>query len=67
MSVTVMHSLRYGAKIRLPHAAVTTLLFKKNLSFTDRLRVVLKLTIEHARNLGTFAAFYKVDSATAHG
>ncbi len=51
---------RYGMKIRLPHAAVMTLLFRKNTSFEDKVKIVLKSTYEHSRNLASFAAIYKV-------
>lgn len=50
---------RYGMKIRLPHAAVMTLLFRKNTSFEDKVKIVLKSTYEHSRNLASFAAIYK--------
>lgn len=51
---------RYGMKIRLPHAAVMTLLFRKKTSFEDKIKIVLKSTYEHSRNLASFAVIYKV-------
>ncbi len=51
---------RYGFKIRLPHAAVMTLLFRKNATVEEKLKIVLKSTMEHSRNLASFAAIYKV-------
>jgi len=50
---------RYGVRIRLPHAAVMTALFRKNLSAQEKLRNVLMLVREHASNLAVFAALYK--------
>ncbi|KAI9845462.1 MAG: hypothetical protein M1838_001724 [Thelocarpon superellum] len=39
----------YGAKIRFPHALV----------FQDKLKLVIKATRQHARNLAIFATIYK--------
>jgi peroxisomal membrane protein 4 len=59
---------RYGAKIRLPHALVMSLLFggffsttstNKNNDIKCILRRVVQLTVEHASNLAKFAAIYK--------
>lgn len=49
---------RYGVKIRLPHAAVMTILFRKG-SASEKLKFVLKAVLEHSRNLACFAAIYK--------
>jgi peroxisomal membrane protein 4 len=51
---------KYGIKIRLPHAAVMTFLFRRETSVQEKLRIVLKSTFEHSRNLASFAAIYKV-------
>ena len=51
---------KYGTKIRLPHAAVMTILFRKETSVQEKLRIVMKLTFAHSRNLASFAAIYKV-------
>jgi peroxisomal membrane protein 4 len=51
--------LFYGAKVRLPHAAVMTFLFAKG-SLSDKLRFIFKATYTHSRNLGMYAAFYKL-------
>ena len=51
---------KYGMKIRLPHAAVMTLLFRSDATAKDKLRIVLKSTFEHSKNLASFAAIYKV-------
>lgn len=48
----------YAVKIRLPHAIVMTLLFKKG-SPRELLRRVLRITVEHARNLALFVGSYK--------
>jgi hypothetical protein len=51
---------KYGVKIRLPHALLMTLLFKPNLSASQKLKKVLKLSLEHAVKLAAFASIYKV-------
>jgi hypothetical protein len=50
---------RYGLKIRLPHAAVMTVLFRRELDSRQKLRSIVKLAAEHASNLAAFAAIYK--------
>jgi len=50
----------YGMKIRLPHATVMTMLFRREASAKDKLRIVLQSTLEHSRNLASFATIYKV-------
>jgi peroxisomal membrane protein 4 len=52
--------LRYGFKIRLPHAFVMTALFRRDLSSEQKLRTIWNLAREHATNLATFATIYKV-------
>jgi hypothetical protein len=56
----VLGGARYGVKVRLPHSFVMIFLFKGNLSLKDKLRKILKLVFEHARNLAAFAAIYKI-------
>lgn len=51
---------RYGLKIRLPHALVMTGLFRGDLNVPQKLKLVLQLVKEHAKNLATFAALYKI-------
>ena len=51
---------RYGIKIRLPHALIMTLLFRRDQSVSNQVATILKLTRDHAVNLATFAAIYKV-------
>lgn len=50
---------RYGVKIRLPHALIMTFMFRRDLSVHDKLRVVIRAVLEHARSLGSFALVYK--------
>jgi hypothetical protein len=52
---------QYGVKIRLPHALVMTLLFRKGTP-SEKLRIILQSTWEHSRNLASFAMLYKVFS-----
>jgi peroxisomal membrane protein 4 len=51
---------RYGVKIRLPHALVMTLLFRRDLTSKEKIQSVVTLAMEHASNLGAFATIYKV-------
>ncbi|KAL8970789.1 MAG: hypothetical protein Q9197_003624 [Variospora fuerteventurae] len=48
----------YGAKIRFPHALVMVFLFRSG-PLQEKLRIILKATFQHARNLATFATVYK--------
>ncbi|PYI35059.1 putative peroxisomal membrane protein [Aspergillus indologenus CBS 114.80] len=48
----------YGAKVRFPHALVMILLFRSG-TFREKVKLVLKATRQHARNLATFALIYK--------
>ena len=48
----------YGAKIRLPHAFVMSMLFREG-SFGDKIQWVLLATKQHAWNLGRFVAIFK--------
>ena len=50
---------RYGVKIRLPHAALMTILFRRDLDTQDKIRTVIKLVWEHSRNLASFVTIYK--------
>ena len=51
---------RYGVKIRLPHALVMTMLFRKDLTSIEKIKSVLKLAFEHGYSLASFATIYKV-------
>lgn len=51
---------RYGLKIRIPHALVMTVLFRRDLTASDKIRSVAKLALEHASKLAAFATIYKV-------
>ena len=50
---------RYGIKVRLPHAFITTILFRSNLSIKNQLEIICKTTLKHALSLASFAALYK--------
>jgi len=52
--------IRYGVKIRFPHALLMTILFQKNRSPSEIIKTILKLTRDHALNLAAFATIYKV-------
>lgn len=49
---------KYGMRIRFPHALVMTFLFRKETP-SEKLKIILKATSEHSRNLASFAALYK--------
>ncbi|CAK9016866.1 Peroxisomal membrane protein 4 (24 kDa peroxisomal intrinsic membrane protein) [Durusdinium trenchii] len=59
------NGLFYGTKIRLPHALVMTLLFRRNADVRKMMDPIAKLTWEHSRNLALFAGFYKLCLAVA--
>ena len=48
----------YGAKIRFFHALVMTMLFRKG-SLKDKIKLIIQLTYEHAKNLGLYVFLYK--------
>ncbi|KAI9722586.1 MAG: hypothetical protein M1812_001517 [Candelaria pacifica] len=48
----------YGAKVRFPHALVMVFLFRSG-TIREKIRLILKATRQHARNLATFATIYK--------
>jgi len=50
---------KYGVKIRTPHALVMTVLFRNDLDATQKIRSIVKLVVEHASNLASFATIYK--------
>jgi peroxisomal membrane protein 4 len=50
---------KYGIKVRLPHALVMTLLFRRDLSTNQKIRHIVRLVLEHASNLAAFATIYK--------
>lgn len=51
--------VRYGVKIRLPHAVVMTLMFRRDQSVSNKIKTILRLTKDHAVSLATFATIYK--------
>ncbi|KAI9373200.1 Tim17/Tim22/Tim23/Pmp24 family-domain-containing protein [Aspergillus egyptiacus] len=48
----------YGAKVRFPHALVMIFLFRSG-TIREKVKLVLKATRQHARNLATFCLIYK--------
>ena len=54
------NGLYYGGKVRFAHSIVMSLLFQKNVPILDRLRLAIKLSWQHGRNLGTFVLIYKL-------
>jgi len=57
------NGLLYGFKIRAPHAAVMTLLFRRGGNPADKARGVLRMALEHGRNLGRYVLIYKAAMA----
>jgi peroxisomal membrane protein 4 len=53
------NGMYYGGKVRLIHSLVMTILFKDG-SLKDKLKCIVKLTLEHAINLGLFVFIYKL-------
>ncbi|RJE23246.1 Peroxisomal membrane protein [Aspergillus sclerotialis] len=54
----VRNGVVYGSKVRFPHALVMIFLFRSG-TFREKVKLVLKATRQHARNLATFAFIYK--------
>ncbi|KAI9884486.1 MAG: rRNA-binding ribosome biosynthesis protein rpf2 [Watsoniomyces obsoletus] len=52
------NGLVYGAKVRFPHALVMVFLFRTG-TVADKLRLILRATRQHARNLAIYASLYK--------
>lgn len=52
------NGMYYGGKIRFVHSLVMTILFRSG-PLKDKITSILKLTWEHARNLGSFVFMYK--------
>ena len=52
------NGMYYAGKLRFVHSLVMTILFRSG-TFKDKLISILKLTWEHARNLGVFVFIYK--------
>lgn len=52
------NGMYYGGKIRFVHSLVMTILFRSG-PFKEKILSIIKLTWEHARNLGTFVFMYK--------
>lgn len=54
-----LHGIWYGAKVRLIHSLVIEILFSKTSSILQKIRNIIKPTIEHSLNLGLFVLIYK--------
>ena len=54
--------IRYGVKIRFPHALIMTLLFPHPQlpTFHDKIRYIVQQTTAHASRLARFAVVYKI-------
>jgi len=52
------NGLVYGVKIRFPHALLMSVLFGRG-SWTDRAKVIMRTTRQHATSLASFVAIYK--------
>jgi peroxisomal membrane protein 4 len=57
--VALVGGARYGIKVRLPHALVMTLMFRRELSSREKVRSIVKVVLEHASSLAAFATVYK--------
>ncbi|KAL4784690.1 Tim17/Tim22/Tim23/Pmp24 family-domain-containing protein [Aspergillus varians] len=53
----------YGAKVRFPHALVMIFLFRSG-TIREKVKLVLKATRQHARNLAVFCLIYKTSMLT---
>lgn len=49
----------YGGKVRFIHSLVMEILFSKSSSIYEKLKNLIKPTLEHSINLGTFVFIYK--------
>ena len=63
LASALIGGMRYGVKIRLPHAVVMTFLFRKDLSPKKKIQMIVRLVVEHASNLAAFASIYKFSLA----
>lgn len=52
------NGMYYGGKVRFVHSLVMTILFRQG-SLRSKLTSIIKMTWEHARNLGIFVLLYK--------
>jgi peroxisomal membrane protein 4 len=49
---SLVSGMKYGAKIRLPHAVVMTVIFKRNRSAKEQVQAIYRAVFMHAWNLG---------------
>ncbi|CAK8689270.1 unnamed protein product [Clavelina lepadiformis] len=54
----IRNGITYGVKIRFPHALVMTFLFREG-TLKEKIKIILKATFQHARNLACFTFSYK--------
>jgi hypothetical protein len=57
--LSLIGGVRYGVKIRLPHALIMTSVFRHDMSASEKLQQIIQLVREHAINLALFATIYK--------
>jgi hypothetical protein len=50
----------YGIRIRLPHAAVMTFLFRSDLNASQKLSKIFRMSFEHSSKLAVYASLYKL-------
>jgi hypothetical protein len=50
----------YGIRIRLPHAAVMTFLFRSDLHASQKLSKIFRMSFEHSSKLAVYASLYKL-------
>mmetsp|Transcript_19579 Transcript_19579/g.36173 ORF Transcript_19579/g.36173 Transcript_19579/m.36173 type:complete len:229 (-) Transcript_19579:47-733(-) len=61
----IRNGMFYGTKIRLPHALVMTLLFRRSSNLRKMADPIARMTWEHSKNLAAFAGGYKMVLALA--
>jgi len=54
-----LNGMIYGGKVRFIHSLVMEILFSKSSSIYDKLKNMIKPTLEHSINLGAFVFIYK--------
>ena len=58
---------KYGFKIRFPHAFLMTFLFRRDISFEQKVETIVRLTWNHVYSLAKFVGIYKVRHACCCG
>jgi peroxisomal membrane protein 4 len=54
-----LNGMIYGGKVRIIHSLVMEILFSKTTSIFEKLKNIVKPTLEHSINLGIFVLIYK--------